>query len=273
MPTLNSVKRELSGTCIDGESEGLLCALVSGLQAMVTLPAGTHIEVVTKYADISSLINLGFARWSNHSWRREVNAVAADSPTWRKLAKASRHFSLSARLPHSREDFEMLGRADHCAHCALGSGKAFRLFTDGSFVAKNRAGGWAAILEDGKQSREAYGSMACRDCNQAELVAVIKGLDLLSDDDSAIVFTDSRFVVTGTRLMDIWMDSNWRTIERRKVPHRPLWEALREHMQRLDVHFEWIKGHSGIEQNFRADFLAKREAKGLASAECSTQSP
>lgn len=259
----SSPNKEIMGASEGSEMEALLSALLAGLQATAVIPGLVNVEVVTFHAPLAYALEQGACRWASHNWRRKACIEAMNSPLWRKLAKASKRVSLIVRTPTSLEDFELMGRAAYYGSCALGQNMVHKLFTDGSFVPKGKAGGWAVILESGREVTEMSGGMNCRDCNQAELLAVIKGLSFLNDRSNAIVYTDSRFVVTGTRIIDLWMQSNWRTAERKRVPHRDLWEALYQQMQRLSVRFEWIKGHSGIEQNFRADQLAKREAKNL----------
>ena len=255
--------REYTGTASTSALEGNLNALVAGLHALASATIEQDVDVILGHEQLLPLINLGPSRWSNHQWRKEAEIESAESTLWRKLSKASRRFELRARKPESMKEFELLGRAEYFSQCALGHTKLVKVFTDGSFVPKLKAGGWAAILEDGKSSREFSGPVTCRDCNQAELYAVTQGLSILSDRESAIVFTDSLFVVSGVQTLDLWRANNWRSYQRRKILHREHWEELYQHMQRLNVRFEWIKGHSGIEQNFRADALAKREAFSL----------
>lgn len=252
--------REYTGVLSGSRLEGHLSALVAGLQALASVTEEQAIEVIVHCELLPPLINLGANRWGNHQWRKEAGVEAADSLVWRKLLKAARRIELSARLPVSMKEYELLGRAEYFSQCALGHTRLVKIFTDGSFVPKLKSGGWAAIVEDGKATRELSGGIVCQDCNEAELFAVNQGLSSLSDQESAIVFTDSLFVVTGAQSLGLWRANNWRSHQRRKVPHRELWEELHQHMQRLSVRVEWIKGHSGIEQNFRADQLAKREA-------------
>lgn len=259
--------REYTGIVSGSQLEGHLNALVAGLHALASATIEQAIEVILSHEAFLPLINLGPSRWSNHQWRKEAGIESAESSLWRKLSKASRRFELTARKPESMKEFELLGRAEYFSQCALGHTRLVKVFTDGSFVPKLKAGGWAAILEDGKSSRELSGPVICRDCNEAELHAVNQGLARLSDQESAIVFTDSLFVVSGVQTLDLWRANNWRSHQRRKILHREHWGELHQHMQRLSVRFEWIKGHSGIEQNFRADALAKREAFSLKNNE------
>jgi len=252
--------REYTGIASGSLLEAQISGLIAGLHALVSATVEQGVEVILAQDPALPLINLGSSRWSNLQWRREAGIDSAESLLWRKLAKASRRFELNARKASSMKEFELLGRAEYFSQCALDHTRLVKLFTDGSFVPKLKSGGWVAILEDGKTSREMSGPFACLDCNEAELYAVNQGLASLSDKESAIVFTDSLFVVSGAQTLELWRSNNWRSHQRRKISHRKHWEELYQHMQRLSVRFEWIKGHSGIEQNFRADALAKREA-------------
>jgi ribonuclease HI len=55
-----------------------------------------------------------------------------------------------------------------------------------------------------------------------------------------------------------WKARGWRTAGRKPVKNAELWQALDAEAARHQVHWAWVKGHSGHEGNERADALANR---------------
>ena len=70
--------------------------------------------------------------------------------------------------------------------------------------------------------------------------------------------------------------SNWvRSWEKRGwiKPHanRELIQALHAAQKRLEVKWQWIRGHAGHQYNERCDRMAERARAGLAGAACFRQ--
>ncbi len=136
------------------------------------------------------------------------------------------------------------------------------LFTDGACSGNPGAGGWAFILRDlqtGKE-RELAGGQAQTTNNQMELLAVIRGLETLSRPCRVTLYSDSNYVGQGlSQWLAGWKRNGWR----RKVggkyaelKNADLWKSLDVQLQRHQVTFEHVKGHSGHEENERCDRLA-----------------
>ena len=70
--------------------------------------------------------------------------------------------------------------------------------------------------------------------------------------------TDSHYLREGiTRWIHAWRRKGWKTADKKPVKNRDLWERLDAALQRHDVEWHWVKGHSGHEENERADRLAR----------------
>jgi ribonuclease HI len=60
-----------------------------------------------------------------------------------------------------------------------------------------------------------------------------------------------------------WLDRGWLTSAKKPVANRDLWEPLiRTVVERGDVAFNWVKGHSGHAMNDFVDHLAVEASRG-----------
>ncbi|HEY0133155.1 MAG TPA: ribonuclease HI [Nannocystis sp.] len=134
-----------------------------------------------------------------------------------------------------------------------------KLFTDGACKGNPGPGGWAFILQhpaSGK-AHEGSGGEAHTTNNRMELMAVIRGLEMLRLPLTVDLFSDSQYVLKGMReWMAGWKRSGWRTADRQPVKNQDLWMALDELQQKHTLRFHWVKGHSGHPENERCDRMA-----------------
>ncbi|MCP4045908.1 MAG: ribonuclease HI, partial [Gammaproteobacteria bacterium] len=73
------------------------------------------------------------------------------------------------------------------------------------------------------------------------------------------VYTDSTYVMKGmTVWITDWKKRGWRTAAKKPVKNVDLWQRLDEALERHEVNWFWVKGHSGVPENERADELARR---------------
>ncbi|MEO1574897.1 MAG: ribonuclease HI [Pseudomonadota bacterium] len=134
-----------------------------------------------------------------------------------------------------------------------------RIYTDGACRGNPGPGGWGALLIHGAGEKELFGGACETTNNRMELTAAIEGLGALKRRCRVDLFTDSRYVMQGiTEWMDGWKARGWKTSAKKDVKNRDLWEALDTAVAAHDVHWHWVKGHSGDEGNERADALANR---------------
>ena len=134
------------------------------------------------------------------------------------------------------------------------------LWTDGACKGNPGPGGWGAILLIPNQApTELSGYDAATTNNRMELTAVIEGLKQLPDHSGMVtVHTDSQLVVKGmTEWIAGWQRKQWRKSDGEPVLNAELWRALLAQSQRLgQVRWQWVRGHSGVPLNERADQLA-----------------
>ena len=134
-----------------------------------------------------------------------------------------------------------------------------KLYTDGACRGNPGPGGWGALLIHGAREKELYGGEADTTNNRMELTAAIRGLQALKRRCSVELYTDSRYVMQGmTEWLVGWKSRGWKTSAKKDVKNRDLWQALDAAVEAHDVHWHWVKGHSGDPGNERADGLANR---------------
>src|SRR5210317_733746 len=133
------------------------------------------------------------------------------------------------------------------------------IFTDGACRGNPGPGGWGALLRYGGQEKELCGGEAQTTNNRMELMAAIRALESLKRPCSVQLTTDSSYVRNGiTEWLPSWKKRGWKTAAKKPVKNADLWQRLEQAVQRHEVAWHWVKGHSGHPENERADELANR---------------
>ena len=131
------------------------------------------------------------------------------------------------------------------------------IFTDGACRGNPGPGGWGALLRFEDAEKELYGAVPDTTNNRMELQAAIEALKALTKPCRVRLTTDSEYVKNGiTRWIEGWKKNNWRTSSKKPVKNAELWRELDELASQHTIEWAWVKGHSGHEENERADGLA-----------------
>ena len=142
---------------------------------------------------------------------------------------------------------------------------AIEIYTDGSCRGNPGPGGWGALLIAGRHRKTMHGGEPDTTNNRMELRAAIEALNALKRPSKVVLHTDSKYVMHGiTEWMANWKKRGWKTASKKPVKNQDLWEALDEAIQRHDIKWVWVKGHSGHDGNEEADALANRGIDELA---------
>ena len=133
------------------------------------------------------------------------------------------------------------------------------IFTDGACRGNPGPGGWGAILRYGEREKELYGGERETTNNRMELMAAIMALEAVKRPCEITLTTDSQYVRKGiTEWLAQWKRRGWKTADKKPVKNQDLWERLERAIHSHRIQWDWIKGHSGHEENERADGLANR---------------
>jgi ribonuclease HI len=132
------------------------------------------------------------------------------------------------------------------------------MYTDGACSGNPGPGGWGAVMMSGKYHKELSGGERETTNNRMEMMAIIQGAEALNRGCSVDIYTDSTYVMKGmTEWLEGWKQRGWRTASKQPVKNVDLWQRLEKALDRHEVKWFWVKGHSGVPGNERADELAR----------------
>ena len=131
------------------------------------------------------------------------------------------------------------------------------VYTDGACRGNPGPGGWGVLLQYGANQKTLSGFVAETTNNRMELTAVIEALKALNRQCVIDLNTDSKYVMQGmTDWLPGWKKNGWKTAAKKPVKNVDLWQALDEEVNRHQINWRWVKGHSGVAGNEAADQLA-----------------
>lgn len=144
--------------------------------------------------------------------------------------------------------------------------KKVEIYTDGACRGNPGPGGWAALLRYGKHEKTISGAEILTTNNRMELLAAIKSLASLREDCQINIHTDSQYVQRGvTEWLNNWKKRNWKKADNKPVKNADLWSELDDQLQKHQVKWHWVKGHSGHKENDLVDDLANKAIDKLLS--------
>lgn len=132
------------------------------------------------------------------------------------------------------------------------------IYTDGACSGNPGPGGWGAVMLYKGRRKELSGGDPDTTNNRMELLAVVRALEALSRPCSVTINTDSTYVMKGiTEWIESWKRRQWRTASKQPVKNVDLWLELESALAPHEVRWKWVRGHSGVPENERADELAR----------------
>jgi ribonuclease HI len=137
--------------------------------------------------------------------------------------------------------------------------EAVEIYTDGACRGNPGPGGWGVVLRYKAKEKTLYGGEALTTNNRMELMAAIAGLEALKRPSKVRLTTDSQYVKRGiTEWLVDWKRRGWKTADRKPVKNVDLWQRLDEVVNKHQVSWHWVRGHTGHVENERADALANQ---------------
>ena len=137
-----------------------------------------------------------------------------------------------------------------------------KIYTDGSCLKNPGNGGWAAIININDEIKKISGSVKDTTNNKMELMAPIKALQEIKEQQPIEIYTDSQYVKLGiTDWVHKWINNNWLTSKKEPVKNKELWTQLYELNKSHEIKWIWVKAHAGNTLNEEVDLLAKQAAE------------
>ena len=145
---------------------------------------------------------------------------------------------------------------------ALAAGEVV-LYADGGADPNPGPGGYGAVLLDGGERRELSSGFRRTTNNRMELMGVIAGLESLLEPRRVAVFSDSLYLINAIQKgwARHWRRSSWLKKDQSLRENADLWNRLLKLLERHQVSFHWVRGHSGLNENERCDRLASAAAR------------
>ncbi|MBE0363398.1 ribonuclease HI [Pseudoalteromonas ulvae UL12] len=146
--------------------------------------------------------------------------------------------------------------------------KSVAIYTDGSCLGNPGPGGYGVVLIYNGHSKELSQGYSLTKNNRMELLAAIVGLEALTQVCDVTLTTDSQYVKQGIESwLAGWKKRNWLTASKQAVKNKDLWQRLDVINQHHHVQWQWVKGHSGHDENERCDQLARSAAQSSSLIE------
>lgn len=139
------------------------------------------------------------------------------------------------------------------------------VYTDGGCSGNPGPGGWGTVIIADGEARELSGGEKNTTNNRMELTAAISALTAISNTErfkgrKIQVFIDSQYVKNGiTSWINKWKQNGWRTAAKKPVLNQDLWQKLDALVEGLNISWNWVKGHAGVEYNEVCDQLCQKE--------------
>ena len=142
---------------------------------------------------------------------------------------------------------------------------SIKVYTDGACKGNPGPGGWGVYIQSNENEKELYGGNPETTNNQMEMQAALEALKHLKDKDEVIeLYTDSNYLRQGiTEWIHKWKTNNWKTAAKKPVANRDLWIEISDLNEKMNVQWNWVKGHAGDPGNERADELANMGAESV----------
>lgn len=139
------------------------------------------------------------------------------------------------------------------------------IYTDGGCSGNPGPGGWGVVVIYKGEARQLSGGEHATTNNRMELMAAINALSVVKNTPQftglpVTVNIDSQYVKNGiTVWIKGWKAKGWKTADKKPVKNQDLWVQLDDLNSSMNVNWNWVKGHAGIQYNEVCDQLCQME--------------
>lgn len=137
----------------------------------------------------------------------------------------------------------------------------YQLYSDGGCKRPGGPGGWGVVIESPAGTVvELSGFEPTTTNNRMELMGAIKAVEAIPPGTRAKLISDSKYIVRGmSEWVEGWIKRGWRKSTGKAVLNQDLWERLYFLADERDMTWDWVRGHTGHNQNERCDELCNEE--------------
>ena len=116
-----------------------------------------------------------------------------------------------------------------------------------------------AVLRYGERVKEMSGGEVNTTYQRMELLAAVEALEFLTEPCEVSLYTNSAYMLNcfAQKWYVGWESSGWVNSKKEPVANPDLWQRLLVQYRRHKVEWVKVKGHAGVEDNERADQLAR----------------
>jgi ribonuclease HI len=130
------------------------------------------------------------------------------------------------------------------------------IYTDGAARGNPGPGGLGVVLVAGPNRKEYAEGYRYTTNNRMELLAVIRGLEMLKTNKyPVVIFSDSKYVVDAVEKKWVF---DWAAKGFKDKKNPDLWIRFLQLYPHFNIRFVWVKGHADNPENNRCDELAVR---------------
>ena len=139
--------------------------------------------------------------------------------------------------------------------------KKVDMYTDGACSYNPGPGGYGVVLIYNGIEKQFSGFDESTTNNRMEITAVIEGLKKLKEPCDVTIYTDSAYTMNAFDLgwLENWQQNNWRNAQKKEVLNKDLWQELLAQMEKHNITWVKVKGHSDNKYNNICDKLARAE--------------
>ncbi len=128
------------------------------------------------------------------------------------------------------------------------------IYTDGAARGNPGPGGYGIVLKYKKFRKEISGGFKHTTNNRMELMAVIIGLESITQKNLLVkIYSDSKYVINSINLKWVF---RWQKNGFKNKANPDLWQRLLKCYDEKKHELIWVKGHSDNLENNRCDELA-----------------